>query len=35
MAVEEVFMPVGTVFGVRELNIKAHDCGEELGDEKD
>ena len=35
MAVEEVLVPVGAVFGVCELGVEAHDCGEELGDEED
>lgn len=34
MAVEEVLVPVGAVFGVGELDVEAHDCGEELGDEE-
>ena len=35
MAVEEVFVPVGAIFGVGELGVEAHYCGEELGDEED
>ena len=34
VAVEEVFVPVGAVFGVGELGVEAHYCGEELGDEE-
>lgn len=34
VAVEEVFLPVGAVFGVGELGVEAHYCGEELGDEE-
>ena len=35
MAVEEVFVPVGAVFGIGELGVEAHYRGEELGDEED
>lgn len=35
VAVEEVLMPVGTVFGVGELRVETHYCGEELRDEED
>ena len=35
VAVEEVFVPVGAVFGVCELDVETHDCGEELRDEED
>ena len=35
MAVEQVFVPVGAVFGVGDLSVEAHYCGEELGDEED
>ena len=35
MAVEEILMPVRAVFSVCQLGVKAHDCGEELGDRKD
>lgn len=35
MAVEEIFVPVGAVFGVSELDVEAHYCGEELGEEED
>ena len=35
VAVEEVFVPVGTVFCVGELDVETHYCGEELGDEED
>ncbi len=35
MAVEEVLMPVGAVFGVGKLGVETHERGEELGDEED
>ena len=35
VTVEEVLVPVGTVFGVGELRVKSHYCGEELSDEED
>ena len=35
MAVEEVFVPVRAVFGVCELGVEAHYCGEELSDKED
>ena len=35
MAVEEVFVPVGAVRCVGELDVETHYCGEELGDEED
>lgn len=35
VTVEEVLVPVGTVFGVGELRVESHYCGEELSDEED
>ena len=35
MAVEEVFVPVGAVFGVCKLGVEPHYRGKELGDEED
>lgn len=35
VAVEEIFVPVGAVFCVGDLDVEAHYCGEELGDEED
>lgn len=34
MTVEEVFVPVGAVGRVGDLDVQAHYCGEELGDEE-
>ena len=34
MAVEEVFEPVRSVFGVCQLNVQTHDGGDQLGDEE-
>ena len=35
VTVEEVLVPVGTVFGVGELRVESHYCREELSDEED
>ena len=35
MAVEEVFVPVGAVARVGELNVETHDRGEELCGKED
>lgn len=34
MAVEKVLLPVATVNGVGRLDVKTHDCGEDLGEEE-
>ena len=35
MRVEEIFVPMGAMFGISQLDVETHDCGEELREGED